>query len=171
MFMYKKTRSMSPLQETIYRFCQNKVSLIGLAVVVLLFLVIIFGEYISPYELGVKQNIRMRLQGPSAAHWFGTDAYGRDIFTRVLHGTKYTMLIAFPATFFAELLGIILGACTAFYSRWFDNILMRILDVFQAIPGQLLALAVVAALGANLFNLVIAMLISRKCGRDRKSVV
>ena len=161
MFMYKKNKSMSPLRETVYRFCQNKVSLIGLAVVILLVFVIIFGEFISPYELGVKQNIRMRLQGPSAAHWFGTDAYGRDIFTRVLHGTKYTMMIAFPATLFAELAGIILGACAAFYSRWFDNLLMRILDVFQAIPSQLLALAVVAALGANLFNLVIAMLISR----------
>ncbi len=152
---------MSPLQETVYRFCQNKVSLLGLAIVILLILVMIFGEYISPYEAGVKQNIRMRLQGPSAAHWFGTDAYGRDIFTRVIHGTKYTMMISFPAVFFAELIGIILGACAAFYSKWFDNLLMRALDVFQAIPGQLLALAVVAALGSSLVNLVIAMLISR----------
>jgi peptide/nickel transport system permease protein len=161
-FMYKKkTRNMSPLHETFYRFCQNKVSMIGLVVVVMIILIMLFGEYISPYELGVKQNIRMRLQGPSAAHWFGTDAYGRDIFTRVLHGTKYTMMIAFPATFTAELVGIVLGACAAFYSRWFDNILMRVLDVFQAIPAQLLALAVVAALGGSLINLIIALLIAR----------
>ncbi|MGI6252301.1 MAG: ABC transporter permease [Aminivibrio sp.] len=160
--MYKKkTRNMSPLHETFYRFCQNKVSMIGLVVVVMIILIMLFGEYISPYELGVKQNIRMRLQGPSAAHWFGTDAYGRDIFTRVLHGTKYTMMIAFPATFTAELVGIVLGACAAFYSRWFDNILMRVLDVFQAIPAQLLALAVVAALGGSLINLIIALLIAR----------
>lgn len=159
--MGKKSRSMSPLQETIYRFCQNRVSLVGLVVVILIIFIIVFGEFISPFENGVKQNIRMRLQGPSAAHWFGTDAYGRDIFTRVLHGTKYTMMIAFPATLIAEMIGIVLGACAAFYSRWFDNILMRILDVFHAIPGQLLALAVVAALGGSLFNLVIAMLIAR----------
>ena len=152
---------MSPFQETIYRFCQNKISLIGLAIVILLILIIIFGEYIAPYENGVKQNIRIRLQGPSAAHWFGTDGYGRDIFTRVIHGTKYTMLIAFPAVFFSELIGIILGACAAFYSKWFDNALMRVLDVFQAIPGMLLALAVVAALGGSLLNLVIAMMVSR----------
>lgn len=157
----KVSRSMSPLQETIYRFCQNKISLIGLAIVILLIVIIIFGEYIAPYENGVKQNIRMRLQGPSATHWFGTDAYGRDIFTRVIHGTKYTMLIAFPSVFFAELIGIILGACAAFYSKWFDNALMRVLDVFQAIPGMLLALAVVAALGGSLFNLIIAMMVSR----------
>ena len=103
-------KSMSPLQETLYRFCRNKVSLIGLVIVIGIFLVVVFGEQISPYAYGIKQDIANRLQGPSSEHWFGTDGYGRDIFTRVIHGTKYTMMIAIPAVFLAQAFGIILGA-------------------------------------------------------------
>jgi peptide/nickel transport system permease protein len=165
----KYVKSMTPFQETLYRFCQNKVSLIGLAIMIGILLVIIFGEIISPYALGVKQNIPIRLQGPSLEHWCGTDGYGRDVVTRVLHGTKYTMLIAFPATFFAQGIGTRLGACAAFYSKWFDDVLMRVLDVFQAIPGTLLALAIVAALGTSLPNLIIAMMISRIPGATRSA--
>lgn len=160
---------MSPFQETIYRFSKNKISLIGLVIVIFIILVMIFGEAISPYAHGVKQDISNRLQGPSTEHWFGTDNYGRDIFTRVIHGTKYTMVIAIPATFLAQALGIVLGALAAFYSKWLDDVLMRILDVFQAIPGTLLALAIVAALGTSLPNLVIAMMVSRIPGATRSA--
>lgn len=160
---------MSPFQETVYRFCRNKVSLIGLVIVIGFILIILFGEQISPYQLGVKQDIPNRLQGPSAAHWFGTDGYGRDIFTRVVHGTKYTMMIAVPAVFLAQIIGAVLGALAAFYSKWLDDVLMRILDVFQAIPGTLLALAIVAALGTSLPNLVIAMMVSRIPGATRSA--
>ena len=162
-------KNMSPLRETMYRFCRNKVSLIGLDIVIGLVLVIIFGEQISPYVYGVEQDIPNRLQGPSPQHWFGTDGYGRDIFTRVIHGTKYTMMIAIPAVFLAQALGVILGALAAFYSRWLDDVLMRILDIFQAIPGTLLALAIVAALGTSLPNLVIAMMVSRVPGATRSA--
>ena len=162
----KQGRTMSPFQEKVYRFCRNKISLLGLMIVIGIIIVIFFGEAITPYEYGVKQDIKNRLQGPSALHWFGTDGYGRDIFSRVIHGTKYTMVIAIPATLCAQIIGAILGA---FYSRWLDDILMRILDVFQAIPGTLLALAVVAALGTSLPNLVIAMMISRIPGATRSA--
>ncbi len=165
----KKERRMTPFQETCYRFCRNRVSLIGLAIVILLVLMIVFAERISPYEAGIRQDIPNRLQGPSAAHIFGTDNYGRDIFTRVVHGAKYTMVIAVPASLLAQFFGAILGALAAFYSRWLDDVLMRILDVFQAIPAMLLALAVVAALGTSLPNLVIAMMISRIPGAARSS--
>ncbi len=163
----KTARKMTPLRETVYRFCKNKISLIGLAIVVLIVIVIIFGEQISPYAKGVDQDILNRLQTPSAEHLMGTDGYGRDIFTRVIHGTKYTMLIAFPSVFGAQIIGSILGALAAFYSRWLDDVLMRILDIFQAIPGMLLSLAVVAVLGSSLPNLVIAMMISRIPGATR----
>ncbi len=163
----KTARKMTPLRETVYRFCKNKISLIGLAIVVLIVIVIIFGEQISPYAKGVDQDILNRLKTPSAEHLMGTDGYGRDIFTRVIHGTKYTMLIAFPSVFGAQIIGSILGALAAFYSRWLDDVLMRILDIFQAIPGMLLSLAVVAVLGSSLPNLVIAMMISRIPGATR----
>lgn len=165
----KKEKRLTPFQDTLYRFCKNRVSLLGLLIVVLLILTIVFAEQISPYEQGIRQNIRNRLQGPSREHIFGTDNYGRDIFTRVIHGAKYTMIIAVPATLFAQIIGAVLGALAAFYSKWLDDVLMRILDIFQAIPAILLALAVVAALGTSLPNLVIAMMISRIPGAARSS--
>ena len=164
--MKKTSRRMSPLQETIYRFCRNKVSLIGLAIVICLLLIMIFGEWISPYGVGIKQNYKIRLQPPSREHLFGTDGYGRDIFTRVIHGAKYTMSVAIPAAVFAQAIGVILGACAAFY-RWLDDILMRILDVFQAIPGMLMALAIVAATDTSLPKLVLAIMISCVPGATR----
>ena len=167
----KNPKSMSPFQETVYRFCRNKVSLIGLVIIVAIVLIMIFGERISPYSAGVKQNIRMRLQGPSREHLFGTDGYGRDIFTRVIHGTKSTMSVAIPAALLAQMIGTILGACAAFYSRWLDDVLMRILDVFQAIPDTLLALAIVAALGVSLPILALAFVVSRLPGATRSARV
>ena len=126
-------RKLSNTGEILYRFSKNKVSLIGVAILVILLFTIIFAEQISPYQYGIKNNVAERLQGPSAKHWFGTDGYGRDIFTRVIHGAKYTMVIALTATISAQIIGAILGALAAFYTKWVDSILMRILDVFQAI--------------------------------------
>lgn len=167
--MKKNNKTMTPFQETVYRFCKNKVSLIGLVIGIGIILVIIFGEQISPYEYGLKQDIMHRLQGPSSEHWFGTDGYGRDIFTRVIHGTKYTMLVAVPSVVIAQIIGCILGALAAFYSGWFDEVLMRVLDVFMAIPSMLLALAITAALGPSTTNLIIAMTIARIPGAARSA--
>ena len=167
--MRKEKKKLSNTGEILYRFSKNKVSLIGVAILAVLLLTIIFAEQISPYQYGIKNNVAERLQGPSAKHLFGTDGYGRDIFTRVIHGAKYTMIIALTATITAQVIGAVLGALAAFYTKWVDGLLMRILDVFQAIPGTLLALAVVAALGTSLPNLVIAMMISRIPGAARSS--
>ena len=159
----------SPLQETVYRFCQNRVSLIGLVILIALILMMVLAPVIADPDLATKQNIPNRLKGPSAEHIFGTDGYGRDIFARVVHGAKYTMFISFSSVLLADIVGVILGACAALYSTWFDEVLMRVLDVFQAIPGMLMAMAIVAALGTSLPNLVIAMMISRVPGATRSS--
>ena len=129
----KKNEHMNRTQETIYRFCKNKVALIGLAIVLVLIVCMIFAEQISPYTNGVDNNYKIRLQGPSAEHIFGTDGYGRDIFTRVIHGAKYTMLIAVASSILAQVIGSIIGVLAAFYPK-LDNILMRILDVFRPFP-------------------------------------
>lgn len=163
-----KNNHMTHTQETMYRYCKNKVALIGLVIAVALIFVIIFAEVLSPYDVGVKNDYLNRLQGPSFEHLFGTDGYGRDIFTRVIHGAKYTMLIAISSCLFAQVIGAILGALAAFYSG-LDNILMRILDVFLAIPAMLLALAVTAALGSSLPNLIVALMVSRIPGAARSS--
>ena len=145
----------SPLQETVYRFCQNRVSLIGLVILIALILMMVLAPVIADPDLATKQNIPNRLKGPSAEHIFGTDGYGRDIFARVVHGAKYTMFISFSSVLLADIVGVILGACAALYSTWFDEVLMP--------------MAIVAALGTSLPNLVIAMMISRVAGATRSS--
>ena len=162
----KKVKHMTRLQEIIVRFCKNKIALLGVLIAILLILVIIFAEAIAPYEAGIKNNYQHRLEGPSAEHIFGTDGYGRDIFTRVVHGAKYTLCIAAVSSLLAQVIGAIIGAIASYYPK-VDSVLMRILDVFQAIPSLLLSLAVAAALGGSIINLIIAMMIARVPGAAR----
>ena len=164
----ENSHHMTRSQEIVYRFRKNKVTLIGVFIIVLLIIVIVFAETISPYNRGIKNNYKERLQGPSLNHPFGTDGYGRDIMTRVIHGAKYTMLIAFLSSILAQVVGSLIGAIASFYPK-IDNILMRILDVFQAIPSLLLALAIAAALGTSIPNLIIAMMIARVPGAARSA--
>ena len=100
------------------------------------------------------------LQAPSAEHWFGTDAFGRDVFTRVLYGSRISLTIGFVTAFFSLIIGGALGAAAAFYGGQTDNIIMRFMDMLTAIPSTLLALAIVAALGASMTNLLIAITIA-----------
>jgi len=120
----------------------------------------IFANQICPEELVTTQDASIRLQEPSAEHIFGTDAYGRDLFARVLYGSRISLTIGLFTAFFSLVIGGILGAAAAYYGGQIDNIIMRVMDIFSAIPGTLLALAIVAALGASMLNLLIAITIS-----------
>jgi peptide/nickel transport system permease protein len=100
-----------------------------------------------------------RFQAPSAEHWFGTDNLGRDVYSRVIHGTRVTLSVAFQAVFVGAIVGITLGIIAGYYGRWVDAVIMRIMDILLAFPGILLALAIVSALGASLGNVVIAIAI------------
>ena len=102
----------------------------------------------------------MRLQGPSAEHWFGTDNLGRDVFARVVHGSRYSLWIGVSTSVLSLIIGGLLGAAAGYYGKTVDNIIMRVTDVVMTVPPILLSLAVVAALGANLRNLLIAITIS-----------
>lgn len=107
-----------------------------------------------------KQNAKIRLQGPSAEHWFGTDVYGRDVFTRVMFGARVSISIGVAASILSLLTGGTIGAITAYYSGKVDDIVMRIMDMIMSIPATLLALTIVAALGGSAVSLFIAMSIS-----------
>lgn len=140
----------------------NKVSLICLIFIVLLFLLSISVDIIFDYEEDIiKQAISERLQFPSMQHWFGTDAYGRDYFSRIVYASRITMFIALASTFFAALFGILIGAGTAFFSAKLDNIVQRLLDIVMAVPTILLAICVVAVLGGGVINMIIAFTISQ----------
>ena len=114
---------------------------------------------ITPYENAISQSAD-RLDSPSAAHIFGTDELGRDLFARIVHGSRYSLLIGVSTSVLALVIGGLLGAIAAYYGGWVDNIIMRLTDVVMTVPPILLSLAVVAALGGSLRNLLIAITIS-----------
>lgn len=154
-----KKRSMAA--EIWQRLCRNKMAMLGLAILVLLVLAAIFADVIADYDTKVvAQNISERLKGPSAAHWFGTDEFGRDIFARIVHGSRVSLVVGLVSVSVSMIIGGALGAFAGFYGGRVDNVIMRIMDVFLAIPSILLAITIVAALGPDLINVMLAIGIS-----------
>lgn len=155
------------------RYRKNKAAVVGLAILVLLIGMTVFADVIVPYEKCIEQVGADRLQGPSQAHIFGTDEFGRDLFARVVHGARYSMFIGVATSLMALAAGAVLGGCAGYFGGMVDNIICRVVDVFMCVPPILLSLAVVAALGTNMRNLIIAITISCIPGNVRliRSVV
>ena len=152
----------SPAYEIWKRFKKNKAALLGLAIFSVMVILAVFADVICDYDTQViAQNVANRLKPPSAAHWFGTDAYGRDIFARVVHGARISIVIGLAATVGSVCISGILGSIAGYYGGRVDNVIMRVLDTFLAIPGELLAMAIVASLGPSMTNLLIAVTIAR----------
>lgn len=143
------------------RLLRNKMAVVGLVILFLLVISAIFADVIADYDSKVvAQNVVERLQGPSAEHWFGTDEFGRDIFARIIHGGRVSLVVGLVSISVSLVVGGCLGAFAGFYGGKVDNIIMRIMDIFLAIPSILLAITIVAALGTNLINVMIAIGIS-----------
>lgn len=155
-----KFKKESQLKEIWRRYKKNKLAMVGLFVIVLLLIVCIFADYISPYENAITMNIKERLQGPSLKHIFGTDGYGRDLFARCVHGCRISLLIGFTVSIITMIIGAIFGVLAGYYGEITDNVIMRSMDIFSAIPPILMSLAVISALGQSLINLIFALTIS-----------
>ena len=153
------TKKRSQLKEVWRRFCRNKQAMIGLAMLLLLIFAAVFANLIAPYD-PVEQNLLIRLQGPSAAHWFGTDELGRDIFSRILYGARISLTVGLIAVSISCVAGCALGAIAGYYGGILDTVIMRISDIMMAIPSILLNISIVAALGTGLQNVMIAIGIS-----------
>lgn len=140
------------------RFRRNKPAMIGLYILIAILLVVIIGGFLTDYNTQViRNNPRVALSPPSAEHWFGTDSVGRDVFSRVIYGGRYSISIGILITAISGIVGAIIGAACGYFGGWFDNIVMRIVDLINAVPGMLLLLAIVASMGASFQNLVLAM--------------
>ncbi len=144
---------------TLKRILFNKKAIVGGILLFLIALSEIFAPFISPYD-PIEQNMRNRLEPPSREHPLGTDNFGRDILTRILYGGRISLRIGFISVGIAIFFGCIMGILSCFYGGWIDSVIMRFIDIMLALPGFLLALAIVAALGATINNVMIAVGIS-----------
>ena len=163
-------------QQAWMQFKYNRRAMFGLAVIVLLLLMVLITIVIdistnnSVYnELVLSQHLENKLAAPSAKHVLGCDEFGRDLLFRLIWGTKYSLLIGFCAVSFSLLTGGMLGMIAGFYGGRVDNVIMRIMDIFMACPFILLAMAIVAALGASTLNLLIALGVSGMASSSRVS--
>lgn len=155
----RKSKKTNQMKEIWRRFRKSKTAMLGLCLLFFVLCIAIFADVITPYENAISQSAN-RLDGPSAAHIFGTDELGRDLFARIVHGSRYSLLIGVSTSVLALVIGGLLGAIAAYYGGWVDSIIMRLTDVVMTVPPILLSLAVVAALGGSLRNLLIAITIS-----------
>jgi peptide/nickel transport system permease protein len=137
----------------------SRLAIIGIAIVAVFVLVAIFAPWIATQDIGAT-NLAMRYMGPSAAHWFGTDSTGRDIFSRVVFGARISLEVGIVVVTVSAIVGTSIGAVAGYYSGWVDRILSGyVFNVFLAFPGLLLAIALVAFLGAGLNKLIFALCI------------
>lgn len=158
----KTVKKRSQLKTIWFQFKKNKLAMFGLFIFMTLVGIAIFAGFFLDYDTQViGQSMKERLQPPSPKYWFGTDEYGRDVFARILWGTRISLFVGLFTVALAMTVGSIIGALAGYYGGRMDNVLMRIMDVFLAMPGTILAVAIVGALGPGIINVLLAMSIFR----------
>lgn len=144
--------------EIISRFLRNKAAVLGLIIIALLIFCALFPQAVTPYD-PIKQSLAQRFIAPNSEHYFGTDEFGRDVFSRVVYGCQTSLKIGLISMCISCLIGTIIGCTAGFYGGIVNNILMRGVDILMAVPVVLLGMSIVAALGQSIFNLILAIAI------------
>ncbi|MBI5838862.1 MAG: ABC transporter permease [Chloroflexi bacterium] len=149
-------------QQSLYLFNRNHLQFASLMVVLLLVLIAIFAPWIAPYPTHILEetNVQDKLLAPSTQYWFGTDELGRDMFSRVLYGTRISLVTALIAVFISLCIRIPLGAVAGTLGGFVDEVIMRLTDIFLSFPPLLLSIAIAAFLGPSLQNAIAAIVIS-----------
>lgn len=161
-----KLKRQNQTLEVVRRIAQNKGAFVGFIITIFVLIIVIFGDVLAPYDYQ-QINMAEALQKPSAAHWFGTDNYGRDMLSRILVGCKWSLLIGIGAQLIACAGGIILGCIAGYFGGKVDQLIMRACDVIQAIPAVLLNITLAGILGTGVFNTILAMGLSGITGGSR----
>jgi ABC-type dipeptide/oligopeptide/nickel transport system permease subunit len=138
------------------RFAQHRPAVIGLVIVVAFGALAVLAPVITPHD-PVRQSLIDALQTPSSEHWLGTDHLGRDVFTRIVYGTRISLFIGIAAVGFGMAIGVPLGVVSGYYGGWVDMVIQRIADIMFSFPSILIALALVAVLGVGLQNVIVAV--------------
>lgn len=144
------------LRRALRRIYHNPLTMVGVVVVCLLLLVAAIAPLIASHD-PLAQDLSNALKAPSAAHWFGTDEYGRDIFSRIIYGSRVTLYIISLVTVIVGPVGLAVGVVSGYFGGWVDTVFMRLTDIFVSFPSLVLALAFVAALGPGLDHAVVAI--------------
>ncbi|MCG3087970.1 ABC transporter permease [Sporosarcina cyprini] len=139
------------------KITRNTMAVFGMFFIILMFAISVVSRFTFDYDLAVENDYGNILQPPSLVYPFGTDNFGRDVFSRIIFGARISLLVGFASTVIPAVIGGCLGGIAGYYSNRTDNWIMRLLDVLYAIPGILLAIAIIAAFGANTVNLIIAL--------------
>ncbi len=151
-----KTSSQKPAVAAMQRLLRSPSGIIGLIIIIIVFLSAIFAPIIAPYD-PIELNTKDRLQGPSQNHIVGTDQYGRDTLSRIIHGGRISLSVALISISLATIIGSFLGLLAAFYGGWIDILIMRFTDILLSFPVILLAIALVAFFGSGFSSLVFAI--------------
>lgn len=151
-----KTKKKSEFARVMKQLSKNKLAMLGLIIFIIEVVLAILAPYIAPYKYDAMDMTQM-FALPSAQHFFGCDDMGRDIFSRILYGAKYSISIGILAILLATVIGMFIGAIAGYFGGWVDNLIMRLLDVIQAIPGMLMMIVISAVLGPGYINTIIAM--------------
>jgi ABC-type dipeptide/oligopeptide/nickel transport system permease subunit len=150
------SRSRSFASRFVRRCSSNPTSMFALAFVIILVVVALFAPMLAPYD-PVRPDFRRIAQPPTAEHWLGTDQNGRDILSRVIHGTRISVTIGVAAVLLGLVVGTTMGLVAGYFGGWVDSLLMRTVDVLLAFPGILLAILIISIFGSSVTNIVIAL--------------
>ena len=151
-----RTRRQGQFGQVMHRLRKNKIAMVGLVIMILLIIMALLSPYITPYDYA-KTSKADRYAKPSWQHLFGCDGMGRDILSRIMYGARASLWLGMMSTLVATVIGVLLGSLVGYYGGKVDNIVMRILDIIQAIPGMLLSIAISAALGSGIGNTILAL--------------
>lgn len=160
--LIRKARNTDPSavekwQKTWNKILRNTMAVFGLFFIVFMFSLSVVSSWTFDYDFAVENNYAVLPQTPTLEYPLGTDNFGRDLFSRIVFGAQISLIVGFCATIIPAIIGGALGAISGYYGKNTDNIIMRTLDILYAIPGILLAIAIIAAFGANTTNLIIAL--------------
>lgn len=157
--MKEKSTYQRGFQDFWLQFRKNRLAILGLVILMIIASLAILAPVIAPEGYG-KQDLMNRFKPPSGEHLFGTDNFGRDIFARVIYGARISLVIGLGSMVISVVLGMFLGAVSGYYGGWLDQVIMRIMDIFLSIPQLILAIAIAAALGGGMGNLILAVSLS-----------
>lgn len=166
--MPKKKKKETMFRQVAMRILRNPVPMAGLIILLVMVLCCIFANFIAPYNPDAMDYTALKA-GPSAAHWLGCDALGRDILSRLLYGGRYSLALGFICSLTNAIIGVLLGCLVGYAGGAVDNVVMRICDIWMAIPGMLLCIVISAALGSGFINTVIALTIGGIPGSIRST--